>query len=257
MLLALTLSAYATDYTDLAAWEAAAGTVDAFDYTDLAFGTVMSMPHFGYLFSGGDDVIGDATGLVPDGHVVMGGAEIRINLFTPATAVAVDYLDGAVIELLDAAGYVVGTSAWFGGPGQYGFGGIVSAQTFTTIRIRDWSDGYSNVNIDNLYVGRAPLSLSMEGSCPTAVEVTAVGFAPHALVAVISSSGLGSSTIPLGSCAGTELALSPVGMRLRTVRRANSDGEILYSGPVRPARCAETYQFVDLATCGVSNVEAF
>jgi hypothetical protein len=257
MLLALTLSAYATDYTDLAAWEAAAGDVVSFDYTDLPFGTVMSMPHFGYLFSGGDDVIGDATGLVPDAHVVMGGAEIRIMLFTPATAVAVDYLDGAVIELLDAAGYVVGTSAWFGGPGQYGFGGIVSSQTFTTIRIRDWSDGYSNVNIDNLYVGRAPLALTMEGACPTAVSVTAVGFAPHADVAVLSSSGPGSSTIPVGPCAGTEIALSPVGLRLRTVRESNSDGEILYNGPVRPARCTETYQFLDLATCRVSNVDAF
>jgi hypothetical protein len=106
-------------------------------------------------------------------------------------------------------------------------------------------------------VGRAPLALTMEGACPTAVSVTAVGFAPHADVAVLSSSGPGSSTIPVGPCAGTEIALSPVGLRLRTVRESNSDGEILYNGPVRPARCTETYQFLDLATCRVSNVDAF
>lgn len=95
------------------------------------------------------------------------------------------------------------------------------------------------------------VDLDIAGSCPGRIAMDGTNITPGASVAVISSTGPGSTIIPAGPCAGTELPLT--GVQLRTIV-SDSDGDGIVS--LRPnipgAACGQRVSFVDLSACEVS-----
>lgn len=254
MLVLLSLSALAADYTDEGAWRADAVDVDVFDYDDLALGATVTSQYFGYFYDGNDVVI-DGTGRSQDGFILQGGAEIRIDLLQPAHAVGVRVPDGVVIDALDAQGRVVASTANLGAPGVQTFAGLVAPTRFTTVRLRDWSDGYADVQIDALLIGREPPTLDIAGTCPSALVADIAGFPPHAGVWVVLSDAPGSSTVPAGFCAGTQLGLSSQNRRVLPLQWTDSNGNLHWEGSLHPDRCGMFVQVMDGTFCTLTNVE--
>jgi len=100
--------------------------------------------------------------------------------------------------------------------------------------------------------GAAP-ALNLTGGCPGNLDVAVSGAAPNGAVAFILSSSEGTSNVPSGSCAGTELGLNSPS--LLTVLTADANGEILFGRQVSEGNCGRFLQILDLASCTPSNVD--
>jgi len=76
---------------------------------------------------------------------------------------------------------------------------------------------------------------------------------PSGTVGFIRAFGLGSFTIPGGSCGGTELALD-ASATLALVQTADPNGSLSVSAMVPAVACGLIYlQAIDVATCKVSD----
>jgi hypothetical protein len=258
MMVALLSTANATDYTDYASWAADAGAHSTIAFNEVSLGTVLSTQYAGLSFLT-SDVTQDGTGFTTDGVMLAGDADITIDFAAPQTSIGADYPGALQINLFDAAGALVYSSANFGGSGSGFFGGVVSPVPFVRAVLVDHFN-FSSVFIDNLYFtngGAAGPSIALGGSCPTAVTVAATGFTPGGNVAIVRSNGTGSFVVPSGGCAGTVTGLSASGVGLVTVVNANGSGNINYAGGVGAGICTKFLQFVDLTTCATSNVDQF
>lgn len=96
-------------------------------------------------------------------------------------------------------------------------------------------------------------SLSISGPCPGTIDVEASGLTPGGDVAVLSGRGAGSDVVPGGPCAGALSDLS--GLGLITVVSADGRGDIAVSPSVGGPTCGKHIQFLDLASCALSNTQ--
>ena len=96
-------------------------------------------------------------------------------------------------------------------------------------------------------------AFTTSGECPSGVNLSITGATPNNPVAILRSSALGSFTVPIGACAGTEVDLdSPL---VQATVNSNANGDIIVGPiPVPGPACGAFLQAVDVATCGVSTV---
>lgn len=105
--------------------------------------------------------------------------------------------------------------------------------------------------------GRTSLELSIAGSCPGPLTVTATGATPDARVTFLRATGTGNAEWPAGPCAGTQLGLDGSVRRLRTIA-ADANGVAEFTLTVPPSACGVVLvQALDTNTCTTSGVDAF
>ncbi|MFT4621716.1 MAG: hypothetical protein ACI8PZ_000368 [Myxococcota bacterium] len=95
--------------------------------------------------------------------------------------------------------------------------------------------------------------LTIDGACPGTIDVAAMGLTPGATIGVLSGRGPGGDIVPAGPCAGAPTNLA--GLGLVTTVRADGAGMVNVSPSVGGPLCGTHVQFIDTATCAVSNVE--
>lgn len=102
----------------------------------------------------------------------------------------------------------------------------------------------------------AAQSLGVAGDCGIARMVFDVSdIAPSGRYALVTADRPGTSQVPGGACAGTQLSLARAGLTLRAFRQADAVGEDVIRPQVPPAVCGNAYaQLLDLTTCTTSNV---
>lgn len=104
-----------------------------------------------------------------------------------------------------------------------------------------------------VFVRVEPL-LSFTGSCPGAVELAVSGATPAWPLVLVGSTSEGSTTVPGGPCAGTELDLfEPT---LLSVILADGNGDLSITLALGKPACGLFLQAVDGFTCVPSNVAA-
>lgn len=253
LLLSLSCLAQATEYTDRASWEAAAGPSSTANFTGFADGTPITNQYssLGMLFTQGNDTVLSTGAFVVDGKGVQCNGDMEIQFAAPVSSIGADFPGALQITLYSGASLVYSSSN-FAGSGSGFFAGLVSSTPFDRAVIKDWFD--QQAYVDNVSVGGASgLTLAMQGSCPGAVTASVTGATPGGSVAVVLAATPGAFVIPSGSCAGTALGLGS-GISLVTVITANSNGEASLSGNLPPALCGRLLQVVDLSSCDTSNV---
>jgi hypothetical protein len=110
------------------------------------------------------------------------------------------------------------------------------------------------IQLDLVLDCSGPVSLNLDagGVCPGVVDVALIGMTPGGNAAVVKGNAPGSSLIPAGPCAGTQLDLA--GPSLVTIITDNdNDGNIFASPTLNPGVCGKPIQMVDLSTCSTSN----
>ncbi len=153
------------EYTDSAAFDAAAGLTDVIDFLGFNDGTLIT-DQYAYLdaeFTDGDDAVAnDAGTYLRDGAGSNLNGTATVLFEEPRTAVGIHYPGALTISLLDINGNVFYTSAQFGSSGTGLFGGITSATPFYGIVIDDPVDG--NAYIDDILLS-ACSDLDADGIC--------------------------------------------------------------------------------------------
>jgi len=98
------------------------------------------------------------------------------------------------------------------------------------------------------------LLLSIGGSCPGSVTISVIGGSAGSNLAIAGSASAGSSSVPSGPCAGTELELdSPA---LRTVLTADDDGFVSITRDLPEPVCGTLLQAIDVESCATSNLSS-
>lgn len=144
-----TASRSITEYTDQAAWEAAAAAaITVNPYGDLGVGVIVTDQYLalGALYTDADDQTYPYSESI-DGMLLNGNGRIHVTLSSPAMAVAVNY-PGAVAIIGYLGGAEIFSSSDFGSSGSGLFAGIVSTEPFDSLEIYDWVD--DAVYIDDL-----------------------------------------------------------------------------------------------------------
>ena len=96
------------------------------------------------------------------------------------------------------------------------------------------------------------LGVAVDGACPGTVEFAIASATPGGFVGLAGAPAVGSSTVPGGSCAGTELGLSnPIPIAGET---ADGGGGVTIELTVPAPICSAVVQVLDLSSCEVSNV---
>ncbi len=113
-----------------------------------------------------------------------------------------------------------------------------------------------NTAWDNIEVIAGPpsLSLSVTGTCPGTVTVAWNNATPNTQLAIVFGQNQGSTIIPGGPCAGTQLGLQNGVQLIRTVGSgANGNGSV--NGAAGTAACGHFLQLVEVGSCDTSNVD--
>ncbi|MCC6906732.1 MAG: hypothetical protein IT430_02210 [Phycisphaerales bacterium] len=113
-----------------------------------------------------------------------------------------------------------------------------------------------NTAWDNIEVIAGPpsLSLSVTGACPGTVTVAWNNATPNTQLAIVFGQNQGSTIIPGGPCAGTELGVQNGVQLIRTVSSgANGNGSV--NGAAGTAACGRYLQLVEAGSCDTSNVD--
>jgi hypothetical protein len=107
------------------------------------------------------------------------------------------------------------------------------------------------VSVD--YVESAPtgLTLSMTGSCPGPIDVMVTQAEPNRSVVLYAGGDEGTTTIPGGACAGTELGLAPARRWKKLTADGNGEASLTFTSGA--AWCSRSVQAVD-GSCATSNV---
>ncbi len=189
-----------------------------------------------------------------------------------------DSLDGLVVNSIAAQSYFLvsrtGVVNFLGGSGGFvdnndfdldaGTGQVWSFDWSTTIRTLSYpafglltatANTYASdalVIIDSVPVVPDPVMETAFGSCPGPVGIEGSNLTPGGQAAVLSGSGPGTFTIPVGVCAGFSVGITAP--RLLATVTVSANGTISGTPTFNAAQCAKSYQIVDLATCRVSNV---
>ncbi len=93
--------------------------------------------------------------------------------------------------------------------------------------------------------------LDVTGTCPGVMTLTITGATPASDVFIVSGDRQGTTAIPSGPCAGTELGLAD-GLVVRATRTADGTGVVSLSPDVPALACRAWVQVLDVATCTVS-----
>lgn len=111
--------------------------------------------------------------------------------------------------------------------------------------------GMSAVGEVTIGFGDSP-SVTTGGTCPGQGRVVFEHFSPSGNIAVVRGSGVGSSTVPAGPCAGTALPLA--GPQLVTTLAADANGYRALSPNFGPGLCGRPIVAIDMMTCTVTPV---
>ncbi len=102
------------------------------------------------------------------------------------------------------------------------------------------------------------VGLTTEGACPGVVTIEIAGGVGASYV-IAAGDGFGSTTIPAGACAGTELGVESAGPLTKFGPLTDADGDGIVS--MRPSLplgvCGKHLQAINIATCEVSEVVTF
>ena len=99
--------------------------------------------------------------------------------------------------------------------------------------------------------------LAVDASCPTGgpIRVDWEFGTPDGQVAILYAKEIGGFRIPRYlRCAGTRIAIGPLGAQVVWMGRSNADGSQVLNASAGPAACGKFLQLIDLGACETSNV---
>ena len=102
--------------------------------------------------------------------------------------------------------------------------------------------------------GGGGFTLTITGTCPGEVTLTAAGGTPGGVAGIIFSSAEGSDPLAAGPCAGTVSGL--MNPQLFTVLTLDGSGGFSITRTAPSGVCGAFLQIVDGATCTVSTVDS-
>lgn len=162
MLIVSPVSGSLTVFTDHAAWDVAAGSATAIDFTGWETGTIITTQYeaLGVTFIGADDFIWNNPALFPsDGSGLKGGylpdftpLPIVLEFDAPRSAIAANFKGSMGFELY-LGGELIGASPPFSSVLQGSFCGVTSTVAFDSVVITGPGNGIPN--LDNLFFGPA------------------------------------------------------------------------------------------------------
>jgi hypothetical protein len=157
-----------TEFTTLAAYDAAVGSHTVIDFTTLTGGTIVTnqFAGLGATFTDGNDTVLLTGSFVVDGVGLAGGGDIDISFSSPMNHVGADFPGALQIDLYSGA-TLLDTSSEFAGSGTGFFGGVL-ATPFDRAVLRDWVDEL--VFIDNLHFGNTE-----DGAVPEPTSIALLG----------------------------------------------------------------------------------
>jgi len=97
-----------------------------------------------------------------------------------------------------------------------------------------------------------PPVLGISGGCPGSIDFDITDATPNASVAIISGPNAGSSVVPGGNCAGTDLDLDNPTLRQVLATDGSGNASLQFSLPA--GACASVIQVLDLDSCLGSDV---
>lgn len=168
----------------------------------------------------------------------------------------------AEFTFYNAAGAVVGTGELtFSVCGEWSWAGWTFDEGVTSMRVDFAPTHLMSENLTYTFgegMGGG-VDLMLGGDCPGEATIDISGAAGGQFMIVVGDS-LGSTTIPAGPCAGTDLGVeASVGTisRFGPVPDGDGDGLVSLSPRLPGGVCDQYFQVIDVTTCDVSGVESF
>jgi len=178
----------------------------------------------------------------PDGSVVVFGTVFSFGVNGKLAAVKAS--DGSVFWELP----ITGRSAGAAGPVAFSQDGQTVYAPITEI------SGVNKLWAVSVGASSTGPSLTLTGSCPGPVTITATGLTPGGSVQIWSGKNAGSTTVNTGNCTGTQLDIAKA--RVLSTRKADANGTVTLTRDFKDANCGRLFQVLDLATCDTSAVAA-
>lgn len=94
--------------------------------------------------------------------------------------------------------------------------------------------------------------LTVTGSCPGTMTLTATGLTPFGTWHVITSNGIGDKVLSAGACPGLNTGLSPNGLKKRSSGVADAYGVAVLTPTLGMSACGAKIMVMDEATCTAS-----
>lgn len=131
--------------------------------------------------------------------------------------------------------------------------GVPANASVFSVRFEALNSGCDPIGLGAL--SSSGIQMSLTGTCPGDAEFNIFNATPNGQIALLFSTGPGDFVIPGGlQCAGTQLGLSNIGIRLVADATADANGEAVINGFLPAAACGGAIQAIDLTTCITSNV---
>ncbi len=92
-------------------------------------------------------------------------------------------------------------------------------------------------------------TLNITGSCPGPISVDVTGLTPNGTAIVVRADDVGSATVPVGPCLGTQMDVDASSASLLATLTADANGAISLAPTASSAFCGLTVQVLDVSTC--------
>ena len=178
----------------------------------------------------------------PDGSVIVFGMVFSFGV--NGKLVAVNAADGSVLWELP----ITGPSAGAAGPVAFSADGQTVYAPITEI------GGVNKLWAVRVGGGNARPALSITGSCPGRITITATGLSPGGSMQIWSGRNQGSTIVNNGPCAGTTVDIARG--RVLGTRTADANGNLSLRLNTDETTCGRLFQLLDLTTCTTSNVSS-
>ena len=158
------------------------------------------------------------------------------------------------IEIMDPSGQVIDSGvASMPNGAEAVFVGYEASGGVGFIRVSDVENGQIALMDDVRFEYAGGYQLRVSGTCPGPVTVDWSGATPNVQQGIVFGQNQGSTTIPGGVCAGTQLGLQG-GVRLvRTLGTGSGSGTV--TGNAGTSACGHFLQLVEAPSCNTSNVD--
>lgn len=139
------------------------------------------------------------------------------------------------------------------GGAQAVFVGYEASGGIGYMRLMDVENGYITIMDDVRFEAVGGYRLSVSGTCPGTVTVQWSGATPSVQQGIVFGQNQGTTIIPGGPCAGTQLGVQGGVQLVNTIGTGGGSGSV--NGNAGTAACGHYLQLVEVGSCNTSNVD--
>ncbi len=123
---------------------------------------------------------------------------------------------------------------------------------FVNLSSIEWTQESPYHQFDNVVISQSHYGLSVRGQCPGALTVSWSGATPSRQQGIVFGNSTGSTMIPNGACAGTQLGIQGGVQLVNTIGTGSGGGSV--NGNAGTFACGHYLQLVEAGSCNTSNV---